>query len=446
MTDLLLMPEVSTSDEAAVLHSWAISEGERFESGDVIATVETAKAVVDVPAESAGVLLKKLVEENAEVDVGAPIAVVGGIDETPDVDATLQHAESARPTAVPITATPARIPQQSAADPGSDGYSTPGGAGSATAARREGGTGDGGLAARIFASPLARRTALEAGIPLEEIAGSGPHGRVRRRDVAKALENRTPPTGAPTSTQLPPRADSTSRISPRTPEQTETFVEVPHSRLRRTIADRLTTSKQTAPHFYVRGRARVDDLLALRHRLNEASPHKISLNDLVIKAAAQAHTLVPAMNVVWREDSVRSFRSVDISVAVATANGLVTPVLRSVERASVSAVSSGMRDYVERAKDGTIRQDELEGGSLTVTNMGMFGTEEFIAIINPPQAAVLAVGAVREEPVVQNGSLAVGQVMHLTLSVDHRPIDGSVAAAWMSAYISLLENPLQILA
>jgi pyruvate dehydrogenase E2 component (dihydrolipoamide acetyltransferase) len=215
--------------------------------------------------------------------------------------------------------------------------------------------------------------------------------------------------------------------------------------MRAAIASRLTESKQTVPHFYLRGTAHAGRLLKLRRRLNEG-PARISVNDLVVKAAARAHVLVPAMNVIWTPDAVRSFSSVDVSVAIATERGLVTPVLRSAERLSVSSVATAVRDFAERAKTGRLRQDELEGGAFSVTNLGMFGTEDFGAIINPPQSAILAVGAVREEPIARNGRLKAGTVMRVTLSVDHRPIDGTVAAEWMRAFLSLIEDPVQILA
>jgi pyruvate dehydrogenase E2 component (dihydrolipoamide acetyltransferase) len=222
--------------------------------------------------------------------------------------------------------------------------------------------------------------------------------------------------------------------------------DVPHSRLRRAIAARLTESKQTAPHFYLRGTADVERLCRLRESLNAASPVKITLNDLVIKAAAHAHTRVPGMNVIWTPDAVRHFSAVDLSVAIATDEGLVTPVIRAADQLSVSAIATHVKEQAERARTGRLRQQDLQGGVATITNLGMFGTEEFAAIINPPQSSILAVGAVREEPVVRNGKVRVRRVMTVTLSVDHRPIDGVTAAKWMQALTGLLEDPAQVLA
>ena len=419
MASILRMPEVAANAVEAVLQSWPIAENTAYASGDVIATVETEKAVVDVEAERDGVVLKTLVAEGAEVQVGDPIALIGDPGEKPaDLDALLAELGVA-------AREPAVEPEAVAASVASAGS----------------GNGSGG---RVFSSPLARRLAKEAGLPFETISGTGPNGRIIRRDVEAAISSRTT---APEAAEAPRRTDEAARpvSAPKAPAETAAFTDVPHSRIRTAVAARLTESKRTTPHFYLRGTANVGRLLKLRRRLNEG-PVRISLNDLVLKAAAQAHVRVPAMNVIWTPDAVRSFSSVDLSVAIATERGLVTPVLRSAEQLTISSVATTVRDFVERAKAGRLRQDELEGGSFSVTNLGMFGTEEFAAIINPPQSAILAVGAVREEPIVRKGALRVGSVMRVTLSVDHRPIDGAIAAEWMKVFVSLLEDPVRILA
>jgi pyruvate dehydrogenase E2 component (dihydrolipoamide acetyltransferase) len=215
--------------------------------------------------------------------------------------------------------------------------------------------------------------------------------------------------------------------------------------MRRAIAGRLAESNREAPAFAIRGSARVDRLLALRTELNEVAFVKISVTDLVVAAAARAHVAVPEMNVIWMPDAVRRFHDVDISVAVATDKGLVTPVVRGVQRLTVSELAAANADLVSRARDGRLRQDELEGGTLTVTNLGGFGTEDFTAVINPPQAAILAVGAARQEAVVTRGEIGVATVLRVTLSVDHRPVDGVTGARWMAAFLALLEAPLRIL-
>ena len=221
---------------------------------------------------------------------------------------------------------------------------------------------------------------------------------------------------------------------------------MPHSRVRRAVASRLSESKRTVPHFYVRGTADVRALVRLRQELNDHTSVKISFNDLLLKAVAVAHLQHPEMNVTWTDEAVRRYDHVDISVAIASERGLVTPVLRGVDTMTVTEIAGTVRDFVERAGTGRLKQDELEGGSFSLSNLGMFGTEEFSAIINPPQAAILSVGAIREEPVVRNGKVKAGSVVHVVLSVDHRPVDGAVAADWMRTFLAVLESPLRILA
>jgi pyruvate dehydrogenase E2 component (dihydrolipoamide acetyltransferase) len=407
MARLLRMPEVAANAVEAVLSHWPIPENTPFRAGDTIATVETEKAVVDVPAEADGVILKTLVSAGAVVEVGAPISLLGEPGEhVKDLGAVLS-ALGVRPQAAPPT-------------PVSSTTSSTGVVAN-------------GKGARIFSSPLARRLAKEAGLSIADISGSGPGGRIVRRDVERA-------------------ASATSGTTYSLAAATE-YVDIPHTRMRRAIAARLTQSTRDAPHFFLGGTARVDKLLKLRARLNEpgigagddSARVSVSVNDLVVTAAARAHVQVPAMNVLWAPDAVRSFSGVDIAVAVATDRGLVTPVLRNVGQMTLSAVAAATSDLVGRARSGHLQQDELEGGTLTVTNLGMFGTESFAAIINPPQAAILAVGAALEKPVVAKGKLKVGTVMSFTLSIDHRPIDGATAAQWMATFLSLLEQPVRIL-
>ena len=278
--------------------------------------------------------------------------------------------------------------------------------------------------------------------------GTGPGGRIVRRDVEQAIESRATSSGASVGDRQPPEvaaapvpAGAVAPVPAPTPYQ-----DIPHTRMRRAIAARLTERSREAPHFFVAGTARVDKLLRLRARLNESGPVKISINDLVVMAAARAHLLVPAMNVIWMPEAVRQFSGVDVAAAVNTDRGLVTPVLRGVDQLTVSAVAAASSDLVGRARSGRLREEELVGGTLTVTNLGVFGTQSFAAIINPPQSAILAVGAARQEPVVSNGKLTVGTVIHFTLSVDHRPIDGAVAAQWMAAFLSLVAEPVRLLA
>lgn len=394
MPELLRLPEIATGTTEAVLSSWNVAENSTVAVSDVIAVVETAKAVVDVEAETSGTILRLLVAPGAEVETGAPLALLARSGETvTDVDSALAVLG---------------VGERATAAPERD--------------------------ARVFSSPLARRLARDAGLPIEQIDGTGPNGRIVRRDVERARAEHATPTAAQAPTvAMPPSGTG--------------FTDLPHTPMRRAVAARLTESATTAPHFYLRATVPVDRLLGLRAELNgDDAPVRVSVNDLVVKAVAQAHLQVPELNVSWLPDAVRSYSSVDVAVAVATDRGLVTPVLRSVEAMTVTAIARTTRDLVDRARSGRLQQHELEGGSITVTNLGMHGTEDFAAIINPPQAAILAVGATRQEPVAVDGRVEVATVLRLTLSVDHRPVDGVVAARWMTALTDLLRRPGRILA
>ncbi|MDQ2812954.1 MAG: 2-oxo acid dehydrogenase subunit E2 [Actinomycetota bacterium] len=452
MAHLLRVPEISAGTTEAVLTTWPVEENSPYSATDVIATVETAKAVIDIEAEENGVILRRLVPEGADVAVGQPIALIGVPGESADSIEEALRAQGITP------ATPGEADATSGEADATSGEAdaTPGPARPAPAAPGS---------ERIFVSPLARRLARTADLDLRDISGTGPNGRILRRDIEREVRagaaGRAPaPLGTPAGTPPGTRPETPAEIRPETPAEIRpetpataaasglaaTYTEVPHSRVRRAIASRLTESKQTVPHFYLSGSAQAGKLLRLRAELNEASsPPRISLNDLVIKAVAHAHQLVPAMNVIWTPDAVRSFASVDIGIAIASPRGLVTPMLRSVDRSGIAAIAGAVSDLVERAGSGRLQQRELEGGTTTVTNLGMFGTERFTAIINPPQSSILAVSAVHSAPVVKKGKLAVGSVMEVTLSVDHRAVDGTTAAEWMRAFVSLIQHPVRLL-
>jgi pyruvate dehydrogenase E2 component (dihydrolipoamide acetyltransferase) len=432
MPELLRMPEIAAATTSATLAGWPVAVNTRFAKADIIATVETDKAVVDVEAETDGVILRTLVAEGTDVEVGTAIALLAGPDETvDDVDAALAalgvspgngngSAPAPEPDPVPVTVAPV----------------------------------DGG-APRRFASPLARRLAAEAGLLVTDLEGTGPGGRIVRRDVEAALAQRVVHEEADLHDASPaqPRPPAPSIEVPVPSRHAATtseadvaeYTDQPLSRMRKAVAARLTESKTTAPHFYVRGVARVDALLQLRADLNDGADVRVSVNDLLVKAVAKAHQAVPEMNVVWTGDAIRSFTGVDVAVAVATDKGLVTPVLTGVEWRSITEVARATQDFAARAREGRLQQSELEGGSVTISNLGMYGVEEFAAILNPPQAAILAVGAAKQEAVVTDGRLEVATVLRVTLSVDHRPVDGAIAARWMSAFVALLERPVRIL-
>ncbi|GAB3569423.1 pyruvate dehydrogenase complex dihydrolipoamide acetyltransferase [Amycolatopsis endophytica] len=422
MATLLRMPEVAAGATEAVLSEWLVKENDPFRAGDPIAVIETDKASVELAAEEDATILRALVPGGSSVEVGSPMAVLGADgEEVADLDrvlADLGVADAPAPAPAPARRdvpepTPAPAPEPVPAE----------------------------NTRRIFISPLARKLLKEAGLTPEQVPGTGPNGRITRRDVAQAIavarrQNATLP--APTA---PSPAGATAQ-----PAAGGGFQEIPHSRLRRAVAARLTESKRTVPHFYLKRAARVDELLTLRQRLNEVSPHKISVNDLVLRAVAVAHQEVPEANVVWTEDALRQFDSVDIAVAIASERGLVTPVLRDVGKAAPSAIAAQVRSFARAADEGSLRQSDLEGGSISVTNLGMYGVDEFSAIINPPHAAILAVGAAAEIPVVVDGAVGVATQVSLVLSVDHRAIDGALAARWMAALVRVLEEPLRLLA
>ncbi len=441
MPRLLRMPGISADAEEVVFLEWCSTVGSTVAAGAAIATVETEKANVDIEAEEEAVLWRTLIEPGDAVAVGAPIAVLAGVGEdvsdegsvldalglatTSAADAAEHHVadhdnvEERDATAEP-TATPA---EATAPSPAADiGVDTPQANG------------------RLFASPLARKLARDNNIALDSVVGTGPGGRIVRRDIDLVREGRAV-HGASQPSASQPR-EGLGHQAMRAAE----FVDIPHSGMRRAIARALTASKQNVPHFYLESTCRVESLLEMRETINNDSPVRISINDFVLKAVGKALMDVPEMNVVWTDDAVRRFSTADVSVAVGGDHGLVTPVLRSVESMSLSQVSGHVRDFVDRAGSGKLKQGELEGGSFSVSNLGMYGVERFAAIINPPQAGILAVGAVREEPVVTNGSLRIGSVLTVTLSADHRGVDGVVAATWLKRFTALMENPALLLA
>ena len=416
---LLRMPEVAANTGEAVLSAWSVPEGTPFAAGSVLAVVETAKAAVDIEADADGVLVRTLVGDGTEVEVGSAIALLANPGETiTDVNATLAALQT-------TTSQPANT---SEATPADEPAAPPRPVTQPSAAAQAG-------AQRLFASPLARRLARDAGIPIDTLRGSGPNHRIVRRDVEAEIAARANGAVRPADAER----------SGENGHRDERYRDEPHTRSRAAIAAALVRSKRDAPHFYLRATADVTALLELRGELNEAPGVRISVNDLIVKAVAVAHTRVPGMNVTWTEAAVRRYGTVDLSLAVATEDGLLTPVLRSVELMSITTLAAATAELAERARAGSLRQHELDGGSATITNLGMFGTEEFAAIINPPQSSILAVGAVREAVVARAGQPAVSSVMTLTASVDHRPIDGVLAARWMRELVAVIEKPVQLL-
>ena len=411
MATLICMPEVAANATQVTLQTWIKKEGEVVAVGDCLAEIETDKAIVEFNADRAGVMGPTLIQAGQEVEVGSPIGVLLDVGETSvNVSALLaKTGDNASVTQLPNPST-----SEPAAPPTllSGSKVTP--------------------SHRVFVSPLARRLAKQHGIDLNTLIGSGPNGRIVKRDIE---------AGSAVVVSSPVMAQP-STVSPSTLGD---YTEVPHSGMRRTIARRLTESKSTIPHFYLSVDCRMDRLMSLRSEINTAMPRKISVNDFIVGAVAVALREVPQANVGWTENAMRQYTQADIAIAVSTDFGLITPIVRAADRKSLSMISQEIADLAERARASQLRPDEYQGGSFSVSNLGMFGVSEFSAIINPPQAAILAVGMTQQVPVVEDGAVKIASVMRCTLSVDHRAIDGALAAQWLAAFKRLLENPLSML-
>jgi len=451
----ILMPALSPTMEKGNLAKWLKKEGDKVKAGDILAEIETDKATMEYEAVDDGVLAKIVVPEGAtDVPVNQLIAVLAGEGE--DVRAAAagagkgaapkaaaaQPAQQAAPAGAPAAApAPAQKP---AAPPPAATVRPPTPAPSAPRANGHG---------RIFASPLARRLAKEAGIDVARIAGSGPHGRVVARDVeqARAGGGLRAPAAAPGAAIAPIQGPSDDKI--RALYEPGSYDVVPHDNIRRIIAQRLVQAKLTIPHFYLTVACTIDRLLAAREDINSTAPkredgkpsYKLSVNDFVIKAMALALMKVPEANVTWTEGGMLKHKRADIGVAVAIPGGLITPVVRKAETKSIIAISGEMKDLAARARNRRLKPEEYQGGSTAISNLGMYGVEEFAAVINPPHATILAVGAGEERAVVQAGKLAVATQMRLTLSTDHRAVDGALGAELIGAIKHYLESPTAML-
>jgi pyruvate dehydrogenase E2 component (dihydrolipoamide acetyltransferase) len=425
----ILMPALSPTMEKGNLARWLKKEGDKIKSGDVIAEIETDKATMEYEAVDEGTLAKIVVPEGTQdVAVNAVIAVLAGEGE--DVKAAAAGAVKSAPAkpAAPLVAasppsvakTPVSVQPMSVQTAGAN---------------------------RIFSSPLARRLAKDEGVDLNRVQGSGPHGRVIARDVDAAKSGKGLRTPGSASMAATP---SNQQI--RALYQDGSYDFVPHDSMRKIIAQRLTLSKQTIPHFYLTLDCDIGKLLAAREEINEAAPkdkdgkpaYKISVNDFVIKALALALQRVPDANVTWTDGGMLHHRHSDVGVAVAIPGGLITPVVRQAEAKSLSTISNEMKDYAARARTRHLKPQEYQGGSTAISNLGMYGIKDFAAVINPPHATILAVGAGEERAVARNGQLAVATIMTVTLSTDHRAVDGALGAEMLGAFKKLIENPVMM--
>ncbi len=421
----ILMPALSPTMTEGTLARWLKKEGDKLVAGDVIAEIETDKATMEVEAVDEGILGRILVPDGSEgVAVNAPIAIL------------VQPGEAV-PAAAAATPTPAASAPVPAPAP------TPEPVAVAAAAAPAPVTGG-----RVFASPLARRMAQQGNLDLATLTGSGPNGRIVRADVEAALSAGPAAAPAPKPAAVPALAPV---AAPKAAAITEPHRLVAHSSMRKTIARRLTEAKQSVPHFYLSMDIELDALLKLRAELNARAPKdgpgvfKLSVNDLIIKASAAALRKVPGVNASFTDEGIAFYDNVDISVAVSIPDGLITPIIRQADHKGLATISNEMKELAGLAKSGKLKPEQFQGGGFSISNLGMFGVANFAAIINPPQGAILAVGAGEPRAVVKDGALAVATVMTCTLSVDHRVVDGALGAQWLAAFKAIIEDPLSLM-
>ncbi len=412
MAIVIDMPKLSDTMSEGVIAKWNVKEGDVVKTGDIIAEVETDKATMDVEVFDGGTILKIIAKEGEAVPLGGLMAIIGKPGE--DISALLGGASVGGDSIAPKAATPESAPKDEFKDPIVGDIDSKGDS-------------------RVKASPLAKSIAAASGVDLSKVQGSGPNGRIIKKDLDAAnvgVEQRVDPKSATPSTPTPPAAaDVDTRIS----------------QMRKTIAKRLSESKFTNPHFYETIDIDMKQAIAVREALNASGDVKISFNDLVVKASALALCKHPAVNSSWLGDIIRQYGSVHVAVAVAIEDGLVTPVIRNTDHKGLAQISAETKDLAKRARDRKLEPKDWEGSTFTISNLGMFGIEEFTAIINPPNACILAVGAIRDVPVVENGAVVPGKRMKVTLSSDHRVVDGAVAAQFLNTLRGYLENPATML-
>ncbi|MDZ4683106.1 MAG: pyruvate dehydrogenase complex dihydrolipoamide acetyltransferase [Saprospiraceae bacterium] len=424
MAEIIKMPRMSDTMTEGNIVSWLKKEGDKVESGDTLAEVETDKATMELDSFTDGILLHIAVKEGS-VPIDGVIAVIGKAGE--DWKTALAAAQdgsnngsNGQKTAAPEAAVPAleavvpapEVPANAASDEDDD--------------------------KRVKASPLARSIAKDAGIDIAKVAGSGDQGRIIKKDVEAALESQksAPATAKPETPAAPATVYAAGSGE---------YEEVPVSQMRRTIARRLSESKFTAPHFYLTVEINMDKAIAMRIQVNEISPVKISFNDFVIKAVAASLRQHPAVNSSWLGDKIRYNKDINIGVAVAVEDGLVVPVVRQADIKTLSQINTEVKAFAAKAKERKIQPQEMQGNTFTISNLGMFGIEEFTAIINPPDACILAIGTIAEKPIVKDGQIVVGNLMRVTLSSDHRVVDGATGAQFLQTFKSILEDPIRLM-
>jgi len=433
MATQVVMPKLSPTMEEGQVARWLKKEGDKVSMGEPLAEIDTDKATMEMQALSAGVLRKVLIHEGESAPLGQPIAIIGEPDE--DISELLKTATAAAP-AKEAVATPAKPPESDKApaiekptvepaptskpEPSTDGRRPPGG--------------------RMLVSPIAARMAAEAGVDLNSVQGSGPAGRIIKRDVEEAMKAPKPAgTGAKLRPLAMPRAQPGAVYGP------SAYRDEPMSEMRRTIARRLVTSLGPIPHFFLTTEIEMDRAADMRQQINTLYPDaKVSINDVIIKVAAVALIQHPQVNASFQDKTVRYYEHADIGVAVATENGLITPVIRAADVKSLIDIASEVRELASRARERKLKPEEYMGATFSISNLGMFGIDEFTAVINPPEAAILAIGAMVEKPVARNGEIEIHKTMRVTMSCDHRVVDGAVGAQFLQTFKQILENPLYL--
>jgi pyruvate dehydrogenase E2 component (dihydrolipoamide acetyltransferase) len=436
MATQVIMPKLSPTMEEGQLSRWLKKEGDKVSLGEPLAEIDTDKATMEMQALGSGVLRKILIAEGASAPLGQVIAIIGEPDE--DISALVSQAPVASP-APPAEAKPATEETTSATTPPadtsekSDAKSTsPAGNGRQEPSLIANASG------RLIVSPLAARMAAESGIDLRSVAGSGPGGRIIKRDVEGLIGQ-----SAASPQPAPPETIAARTFQPAATAQASAFRDEPASEMRRTIAKRLVTSLGPVPHFFLTTEIEMDRAAEMRQAINELDPElKISINDIIIKVAAAALLQHPQVNASFQDKVVRYYEHADIGVAVAIDDGLITPIVRAADQKSLSQIAAEVRDLAGRARNRKLRPEEFLGATFSVSNLGMFGIAEFTAIINPPEAAILAIGAMSAQPVVRNNEVVVRQMMRVTMSCDHRVVDGATGAKFLQTFKKILENPL----
>jgi pyruvate dehydrogenase E2 component (dihydrolipoamide acetyltransferase) len=435
----ITMPALSPTMTEGNLAKWLKHEGDAVKAGDILAEIETDKATMEVEAVDEGTLGKIVVGDGTEgVKVGAVIALL------------LEEGESASALSAPAAKAPA--PEPAKAEPAKQPEAAKPAAAPAqpqSVAPASAPAGD-----RVVASPLAKRMAAQAGVDLATVKGSGPHGRIVKSDIETALSKGTPSKpAAPAAAHAPAPAAAAAPVAAALGKDRVVALAgnlpyelVPHTGMRKTIAKRLTEAKQTIPHFYLTVECELDALLKIRADLNSrGADYKLSVNDFIIRASALALKKVPEANASWSDDGILLWHQVDVAVAVAIEGGLITPIIKRADTKGLAGISNEMKDLGARAKSGKLKLEEFQGGTFSISNLGMFGIKEFSAVINPPHGAILAVGAGEQRPIVKDGALGIATVMSVTLSVDHRVVDGATGARFLQAFKKLIEDPLSML-